>query len=600
MILFVVIMVSNNVLGQINVDGLFDDWTDDNVSVDDAFDVQDVDIRKVWLANDEDRLFVRFDVNEEFDLQDDEDVALFIDTDNDPSTGFSVNGIGAEISYYFEDRDGFLNFPNNAQNVNHYDLGLIAIPTTTAKSFEISIDRVISTNQGTITMGNTIAVSMENGNNEVVPNEDGGIIYTLENTQSNIATYDLKKQSDDQVRMMSYNVLRDGFLDQSQDESLKNILVAMDPDIIAFQEIYDHPLNQLAAMVNDLLPLANGREWSYDKQGPDVIVFTKGYIEASEPINGNGVFLLYDENEENPMLLYNVHLPCCDNDVERQYEIDLIMSVIRDKEASWNIGFSYPEDVPIVITGDFNMVGLAQNYTSFVEGDIFYESTYGADFAPDWNGNDLIDANPAVTGYPSNYTWRKQSSSYIPGKLDFMFYTGSVMQQQNAFVLETEYLTEDELMDLGLSKNSTALASDHLPVVVDFTFGETDADADGFGSLEDCDDGDASINPEAEDIANNGIDENCDGVDFITSVNDYEELFVNIFPNPTTNFVKIEADPTYRFNLSIYDAEGQLVMANSELGANENLDVSELPKGVFVLVMETKTGKKASQRLIRI
>ncbi len=585
---------------QVVVDGLYTDWSEDNVSIEDAFDVQDLDIRKVWIANDEERLYVRFDANEEFDLQDDEDVALFIDADNDPSTGFSVNGIGAEISYYFGDRDGFLNFPNTFQGVNHFTMGLIAIPTTTSKTFEIAVDRLISTNQGTIEMGSTIAISMQNGNADVVPNEDGGVLYELENTTSDISSYSLVKESDDLVRVMSYNVLRDGFLDSSQASSLRAIMTAMNPDIIAFQEIYDQPLNQLAELINDLLPLPDNRSWSFAKTGPDIIVFTKGNVEEFAPIGSNGVFLLTDENSENPMLLYNVHLPCCDNDVDRQNEIDRILGVMRDKESSWDIGFDYPEDVPLIITGDFNMVGLSQNYQSFLEGDIDNESTYGSDFAPDWNGNNLIDANPYVTGYPANYTWRNQSSSYIPGKLDLMFYTGSVLQQKNAFVLDTEFLADAELGAFNLASNTTARASDHLPLIVDFAVGETDLDEDGFGSLEDCDDNDPAINPNAEEIANNEIDENCDGLDFITSVNDYNALELNIFPNPTSSFVKIEAEGTYRFNLTIYDAEGQEVMKIEALEANDILDVSELGKGVFLLILESETGEKVSQRLIRL
>lgn len=45
-----------------------------------------------------------------------------------------------------------------------------------------------------------------------------------------------------------------------------------------------------------------------------------------------------------------------------------------------------------------------------------------------------------------------------------------------------------------------------------------DEDKDGYTRQdcggEDCDDADASIGPDAEDLPNDGIDQNCDGVDF--------------------------------------------------------------------------------------
>ena len=43
--------------------------------------------------------------------------------------------------------------------------------------------------------------------------------------------------------------------------------------------------------------------------------------------------------------------------------------------------------------------------------------------------------------------------------------------------------------------------------------GYLDADADGYGVSEDCDDGDDTRNPGAEEIAGDGVDSNCDGED---------------------------------------------------------------------------------------
>jgi hypothetical protein len=43
-----------------------------------------------------------------------------------------------------------------------------------------------------------------------------------------------------------------------------------------------------------------------------------------------------------------------------------------------------------------------------------------------------------------------------------------------------------------------------------------DADRDGYGSYQDCNDNDASVYPGAPEVANDGIDQNCDGVDLIS------------------------------------------------------------------------------------
>lgn len=40
-----------------------------------------------------------------------------------------------------------------------------------------------------------------------------------------------------------------------------------------------------------------------------------------------------------------------------------------------------------------------------------------------------------------------------------------------------------------------------------------DTDGDGYDALVDCDDNNAAIHPEAEEVAGDGVDSNCDGED---------------------------------------------------------------------------------------
>ena len=56
----------------------------------------------------------------------------------------------------------------------------------------------------------------------------------------------------------------------------------------------------------------------------------------------------------------------------------------------------------------------------------------------------------------------------LPGKLDWIFYTGSVLELHNHFVLETRSMTPANRLAWGVEATDTEIASDHAPVVATF------------------------------------------------------------------------------------------------------------------------------------
>jgi hypothetical protein len=131
--------------------------------------------------------------------------------------------------------------------------------------------------------------------------------------------------------------------------------------------------------------------------------------------------------------------------------------------------FPVKKNTPVIFTGDTNFVGLKQQRTTILQGDIVNESKYGKDFLPDWDNTFLEDAKPKTTGYPGSFTWNSVYSSYPAGRLDYIIYTGSVLQLENAYVLSTDNLEREILDKYQLNTEDSFNSSDHLPVVADFS-----------------------------------------------------------------------------------------------------------------------------------
>jgi len=107
-----------------------------------------------------------------------------------------------------------------------------------------------------------------------------------------------------------------------------------------------------------------------------------------------------------------------------------------------------------------------------------------------------------------------------------------------------------------------------------------DADEDGFYFWDDCDDLDSSVNPDKEEIVNNGIDEDCDGDDLVSSTSESNKNSLLLFPNPTNESLNIKLEDGGKYSIDVYNNQGQLLKSANDVS---NLRLSDLSNGIYLV-----------------
>jgi len=423
-----------------------------------------IDFVGMHVNNDEEFLYIRLKLTADLDIQENNELAVYIDTDNDASTGLSIDGIGADFRYFFGQRNGNVTINGQQKSIGHYDMGVVSLPTVTSDYFEICIRRSGILDANNFEMQDKIQLFFKDNrtNGDRVP-DLGGFDYSMNNLSQELPQYQISKGSE-LLRVMSFNVLQDGIFDNQQKEPIKRIIKATRPDVIGFQEIYDYSGAQVMAVIEDLFP---SDDWYQAKVSPDIITISKYPITNTFSTDGNGFFLI--EHPTRDILFCNAHLPCCDKDSDRQEEVDKMMAFIRESKKE-NSTIPLVENTPIVIVGDMNLVGLKRQQTTLVTGDIKNVNLFGADFNPDWDETPFMDAIPYTTGYPGAITWSNPFSSFGPGRLDYIIYSDSQLELENSFVVNTARMDSELLSDLDLQSSDSNEASDHFAVLADFKF----------------------------------------------------------------------------------------------------------------------------------
>ena len=454
------------------LDGEFDDWTALTADVEDGTGdagSSGIDFGRVWVANDHRFLFVRFETGTEVQGDEQQSMRLYLDTDMDAGTGVSYGGIGADLVWDFGQRSGeFRGSP-----VGHADLGMLLGPTVSSTQFEIALrlDAVPAGGQS-LFPGSQVRLILRDlaGGGDRVP-DDTALVSDILSAPVDDPAIPLGRDQESHVRVASYNVLSNSLFDGGATESAyTRILGAIDADVWVLNEIWDFDAAETADRMEELLPAGPGASWSAVKRDQgNVIVSRYPVVGEWDVLPGarlTAVELDLAPVHDRHLLVVAAHFSCCTADQNRQEQADALVAFLRDAQTPGG-RIDLPVDTPIVAAGDFNLVGWRQQLETILTGDIQDEGAFGPDHAPDWDGSDLDYAVTTHTDQRVGYTWRRDSSSFLPGVLDFVFHTGSVVGTGNHFILDTRTMRTSTLLATGLQAGDTEQASDHSPRVVD-------------------------------------------------------------------------------------------------------------------------------------
>jgi len=454
----------------ITPDGLFSDWTtSESLHVDAEGDggPSEIDFHRLWAAHDAERVFFRFETGTELILQEAQGLALYVDADDDDSTGLGEGGIGAEFRWEFGGGNATVYAADGSQRDSSRWLpfGVRQSPTVSGSSFELAFERSASLAGVAPFAGSSFSFALrdETPLGDRQP-DGGGVVYTFTgDAPESPPALSLPKNEESHFRIVSHNVRRDGYFDDPA--PFRRMYAAIDADVFCFQEIYNHSAQEMETEIENLL----GGNW-HSAENADCIVVSRHQLSLRRELDGNlGILVdLPEDRYREDLYIVNAHLPCCGNDEGRQAEVDRIMSWVRDLRTPGGDA-TLADGTALVITGDMNFVGLKRQVQTLVQGDIQNEGEFGPDFSPDWDGTPLADALPRHVARRDVYTWRSDGSRFTPGRLDFLFYSDSVAAAANRFLLWTPEIDPASLASAGLQA-ADARASDHLPLVVDLEF----------------------------------------------------------------------------------------------------------------------------------
>lgn len=426
------------------IDGDFSDWDGIPVAMTDvSTDVNGSvgDFLSVKVTNDAYNLYLLVEFAGPVNLRT-ADLKLYIDADNDPSTGISRNGRGMDFSWDFDRNRGIGSLLSRSDIGRGNLIQRIAPDGPSARhEFAISLEALPA-----VATGQPVHLQLiEENSGDRIP-DTGTELFHLATGPLAVQPVPLTTdQARGTIRIVSWNVLRDAPFESSANRAaFLRVLTALRPDIILLQEVYDTPTEEIRELFQQNLQVPAGSEWQVARR-TDCITVSRFPISGAWPVNGNLVSRQQTAEAIGvDLLIGNVHFPCCENESGRVQESLALISVLEDRLLEET---AQPQS--LIIGGDLNSGGLAPELVLLSDA-----------FMP------LEMASPRHLYTNDQYTWGSRGSRFGSSRLDFILFDPATLFRQKAFILDTDLVPPEALSELGLNPSDT-FVSDHLPLVMD-------------------------------------------------------------------------------------------------------------------------------------